>query len=130
MEQSVDTERRERRRPLFVIALAVAIGALLFGVAGGSDSEVQPRVVEGWARPNDTGTSVGLFRSIEDDEGEGYVVAGARWSGPDDSWHDGAVGPTCIGTDVTLFTEVELGVVDVTSPDGTRWTHVVWLRCL
>ena len=37
--------------------------------------------------------------------------------------------PTCVGTDTTSMTRVEIGVIDV---DGQHMSYakVVWLRCL
>lgn len=88
------------------------------------------RVVHGWAQPSDGGAAIGLFDSPDDGEGDGFIIAGARWADAGGGWHDGATAPTCIGSDETTLTEVELGVVDVQNPQGLEWSQVVWLRCL
>lgn len=56
------------------------------------------------------------------------MIAGAFWSGTDNSWRHGDT-PTCVGTDTTSMTRVEIGVIDV---DGQHMSYakVVWLRCL
>jgi hypothetical protein len=62
--------------------------------------------------PNATGTAIALSDS-------------------DDVWHDGAEGPSCVGTDTRRKAFVRLGIVEVDAdaggPGGPR---VVWLRCL
>jgi hypothetical protein len=52
-----------------------------------------------------------------------------------DVWHNGADLPTCVGTDTTTRTHVQLGIVDIDSSgsdDVNVWTesYVAWLRCL
>lgn len=57
-------------------------------------------------------------------------MAGARWTDPAGSWHEGDDTPTCIGTETTSsLTDVELGVITVEA-EGASWEQVVWLRCL
>jgi len=91
-----------------------------------------PDVVEGWAAPNATGTAISLHESTDTRDGTGYIIAGASWSGPDNVWHDGADGPTCVGTDTSAKMHVQLGIVDVRpGQDGVvGGSRVVWLRCL
>lgn len=90
---------------------------------------VTPDVVEGWAMPNWTGTAISLHDSDDTRDGNGYIIAGARWAGRDNLWHDGADGPTCVGTDTSVKTHVQMGIVDVEGEDA-GWAHVVWLRCV
>jgi hypothetical protein len=84
--------------------------------------------VEGWAAPNSSGTAIWLNESEGGDSGEGYVIAGARWSEPGVGWHQGIL-PTCVGTDTSSRIRVRLGLVDVDSEHG-GWTQVIWLQCL
>ena len=64
-------------------------------------------------------------------DGSGYIIAGASWVGQDGMWHDGADGPTCIGTDTATRTRVRLGIVDVeVDEEGIGGPRVMWLRCL
>ncbi|WP_181775317.1 hypothetical protein [Amycolatopsis pittospori] len=92
--------------------------------------DVRPTVFEGWAWPNAAGNTIWLTEAPDGrSEGDGFILAGARWTGPDHVRHDGAFGPTCVGTDTTSSTHVEIGVVDVEA-DGASWRHAVWLRCL
>jgi len=115
--------------------VAVAVGVVVAGVFGlwgfTTRHSATPDVVEGWAMPNGHGTAIALHDSDDDREGTGYIVAGASWTGRDGVWHDGADGPTCIGTDTSTKTHVRLGIVDV-KPDGEGdgGPRVVWLRCL
>jgi hypothetical protein len=113
--------------------LVVPAVGLVFVVVGvwltSTRSSVAPDVVEGWAMPNMRGTAISLHDSDDTRDGSGYVIAGASWAGPDDVWHDGADSPTCVGTDTTTRTRVQLGIVDVDADHGS-WAHVVWLRCL
>ena len=64
-----------------------------------------------------------------DADREGFVIAGASWAGPDDVWHDGTQ-TSCVGTDTSVGTRVELGLVDYSDPIVGTGTQVVWLRCL
>jgi hypothetical protein len=119
------------RRSLSIAVLA-AVGLLLVlalwgGLGGGAAS---PRIVEGWATPDASGTAVSLHDSPDGGPGEGYIVAGAWWKGVDGVQHDGADLPTCIGIDPASSTHVRLGLVTVRSPDGSRWDQVTWLECL
>ena len=92
--------------------------------------DVRPTMVEGWAWPNSAGNTIWLTETPDGrSKGDGFILAGARWTGPDNVWHDGAFGPTCVGTDTAAAAHVELGVVDVEA-DGVSWRHAVWLRCL
>lgn len=91
---------------------------------------VTPDVVEGWAMPNIHGTAIQLHDSDDTREGDGYVIAGVAWAGPDNLWHVGADGPTCVGTDTTKQVRVRLGVVDVEPDEGIGGPRVVWMRCL
>jgi hypothetical protein len=92
---------------------------------------VTPDVVEGWAQPNASGTAIGLFDSNDTRAGNGYIIAGAWWSDRDNVWHEGANGPTCVGTDTATKTHVQLGIVDVEADEGgIGGPRVVWLRCL
>lgn len=122
----------EPRRRTSTIAVVGAVGLLLVmalwvGSGGGAAS---PRIVEGWATPNASGTAISLHDPSDGGPGEGYIVAGAWWQGVDGVQHDGAVLPTCIGTDTASSTHVRLGLVTVASPDGARWDQVTWLECL
>jgi hypothetical protein len=90
-----------------------------------------PDVVEGWAMPNMHGTAISLHDSDDTRDGDGYIIAGAQWSGQDNVWHQGADGPTCVGTDTTRKTHVRLGIVDVSPDEGVPGRpYVMWLRCL
>jgi hypothetical protein len=61
----------------------------------------------------------------------GTLAAGASWAGPDNMWHEGGRGPTCVGTDTAAKTHVQLGIVYVeTGNGGIGGAHVAWLRCL
>ena len=112
-----------------VVGVVVAVGFGGWGFA--TRHSATPDVVEGWAMPNASGSAISLHDSDDTRDGNGYIVAGAAWAGPDGLWHNGADGPTCIGTDTTVKTRVRLGIVDVAvgegGPGGPR---VVWLRCL
>jgi hypothetical protein len=123
------TELRRRRSTIVAVA---AVGLLLVLALwdGWRGDVASPRIVEGWATPNGSGTAVSLHDSRHGGPGEGYVVAGAWWRGVDGATHDGADLPTCIGTDTTSSTHVRLGLVTVESPDGARWEQVTWLECL
>ncbi len=108
-----------------VAAVAVAITATWL-----LNRDVRPSIVEGWAWPDSAGTTIWLTETPDgNSKGDGFILSGARWSGLDHVLHDGASGPTCVGTDTTAATHVELGVVDVRT-DGMSWRHAVWLRCL
>ena len=122
-----------RQRPVVVSASAVVL--VLVMIAGSllrvrTADAVAPRVVEGWAMPNASGTAISLHQSDTGGPGEGYIVAGASWVGVDDVWHSGAQSPTCIGDDPSSTTAVRLSAVSVALEDGTREDHVVHLRCL
>lgn len=81
--------------------------------------------------PNGSGTAIALYDSNDTRDGTSYIVVGASWAGRDGVWHDGADGPTCIGTDTTTKTSVRLGIVDVEAGlDGIGGPRVAWLRCL
>jgi hypothetical protein len=54
--------------------------------------------------PNASGTAIVLFDSNDARACNGYVIADAWWSDRDNVWHDGADGPTCVGTDTTAKT--------------------------
>lgn len=130
MSQST-LDRRDRGRTR-MIATTAAIGLLVVlavWAAWGSGS-VSPRTVEGWAMPNAAGTAISLHDSPQDVSGEGYVIAGARWRGTDNVWHDSADIPSCVGTDSDSFTHVRLGLVTVEAPDDVTWNQVAWLECL
>ena len=121
----------ELRRFVAPVVVGVVVAAA-FGVwAFTTRHSVTPDVVEGWAMPNANGTAISLHDTDEPHDGEGYIVAGASWAGRDGVWHEGADGPTCIGTDTSAKTHVRLGIVEV-APDeeGVGGPHVVWLRCL
>ncbi|MFD9701470.1 hypothetical protein [Lentzea sp. NPDC059081] len=117
----------------FVAPIAVGVVvAIAFGVWGFTTRHsATPDVVEGWAMPNAHGTAVSLHDSNDTRVGSGYIVTGASWAGRDGLWHDGADGPTCIGTDTATKTRVRLGIVDVEpGEEGNGGPRVVWLRCL
>ena len=123
--ESAGTSRRQRLLwALLAVAVAVAAG---YWLTSGRHTAT-PRVVEGWAMPNADGTAISLHESRDatPNPGEGYVIAGAEWRGPDGSWRDGASLPTCVGTDTSSMTHVRLGVVNVTG----RGSHVAWLECM
>lgn len=111
------------------VAVLVGMLALLAALFLFPDRPVSPRVAEGWAMPDATGTAISLHESPDDEWGEGYIVAGAQWTDSSGVWHDGADMPTCIGTDTSSLTRVELSVITVKS-EGATWEHVVSLRCL
>ncbi|QFU89839.1 hypothetical protein [Amycolatopsis sp. YIM 10] len=67
-------------------------------------------VVEGWAMPNAAGTVVSLHDSDDTRSGNSYIIAAASWSDSENVWHEGAGGPTCVGTDTTKKTRVRLGI--------------------
>lgn len=115
-----------------IIAVAAVIGLLVTLAlrAGWDAGAVSPRTVEGWAMPNASGTAISLHDSPDDASGEGYVIAGAQWRGVENSWHDPADIPTCVGTDTGRLTHVRLGVVTVETPDGGSREQVAWLECL
>jgi hypothetical protein len=112
-----------------VAAVLGWLGFLVLGVVFLVDRHTAtPDAVEGWAMPNAQGTAISLHDSTDDRPGNGYVIAGARWAGPDGVWRDDAV--SCVGTDTTVRTRVRLGIVDVVPGDAPGGPHVVWLRCL
>jgi hypothetical protein len=113
--------------------VAVGVVAVIaFGIWGFTTRHTAtPEVVEGWAMPNASGTAIGFLDSIDAGAGDGYVIAGAWWSDVDNVWHEGSGGPTCVGTDTTTKTHVQLGIVDVEADaGGIGGPRVVWLRCL
>ncbi|MBV9843768.1 MAG: hypothetical protein JOZ47_01660 [Kutzneria sp.] len=114
------------------VVVALTMGPVVTALGGWQLSNrhsVTPDVIEGWAVPNAEGTAVSLHDSNDDRPGNSYVIAGARWAGPDNSWHDGGGGPTCAGTDTNTRIHVQMGIVDVdAAPIGGP--YVVWLRCL
>lgn len=114
------------------IAAFAALGLLLVLSLwdGWGGDAAAPRIVEGWATLNVSGTTISLHDSRDGGPGEGYIVAGAWWQGVDGVQHDGADLPTCIGTDTASSIHVRLGLVTVASPDGARWDQVTWLECL
>lgn len=115
------------RRFVAPVAVGVIVAAA-FGVwEFSSRHSATPDVVEGWAMPNTDGTAISLHDSDDPRDGNSYIVAGASWAGLDGVWHDGADGPTCVGTDTTARTHVRLGIVDA---EGAGGPQVVWLRCL
>jgi hypothetical protein len=117
----------------FVAPVAVGVvAAVVFGIwAFTMRHSATPDVVEGWAMPNMHGTAISLHDSDDSRDGDGYIIAGAAWAGPDGVWHAGAEGPTCVGTDTSVRTRVRLGIVDVDADDeGFGGPRVVWLRCL
>jgi len=131
MGNDVHTEPR-RTRPK-VLAMAIAAAGLLVASAawvGVQLLPVSPRVVEGWAQPNATGTAIGLHDSPDAERGEGYIIAGADWRRAEGPWNDGTSSPTCIGTDPAAMTHVRLGVVTVKVQEGSTREQVVWLQCL
>jgi hypothetical protein len=119
---------KRRRRIEVVMVGALVTLALVFSWVG-NRHEAIPEIVEGWAMPNASGSAISLHRSDAELNGNGFIVAGARWVGPDNVWHDGGSLPTCIGTDTASLTPVRLGIVHVES-ENASWQHVVWLRCL
>lgn len=125
--KSLTVDHRGRVGVVAAFALALVVAALAIWSAQGGG--VEPRTVEGWASPNRSGTAISLH--VDDDgAGEGYIVAGARWVGNDNVWHDGTELPTCIGNDPRSRTAVQLSVVTVELDDGTSWDQVVVVRCL
>jgi hypothetical protein len=117
----------------FVVPVAVGVvAAVAFGIWWFTTRyTATPDVVEGWAMPNVAGTAISLHDSNDTRDGNGYIVAGAWWAGRDNVWHDGAEGPTCVGTDTTAKTRVQLGIVDVKAGgEGIGGPRVAWLRCL
>ncbi|AIG81040.1 hypothetical protein [Amycolatopsis japonica] len=112
------------------VTAVVAVAAVAITATWLLNRDVRPTTVEGWAWPNAAGNTIWLTESPEGgSNGDGFILSGARWVGPDNVWRDGSSGPTCVGTDTTVATHVQLGVVDVRT-DGMSWRHAVWLRCL
>lgn len=130
MSQSTLAKQGGRRSTIVATAAALGLLVALALWAGWAGGAVSPRTVEGWAMPNASGTAISLHDSPEGGPGEGYIIAGAQWRGIDNSWHDGADIPTCVGTDMSSFTHVRLGLVTVETPDGLTWEQVAWLECL
>lgn len=83
------------------------------------------------ATPNADGTAIWLYTSEAMTEGDGYVIAGASWTGTDNTWHSGGGrGPTCVGTVTSEATHVRVGIVEVEAGEGPGGPRVVWLQCL
>src|SRR5690606_25791400 len=99
-------------------------------VAARNDGPATPRVVSGWAMPNEAGTRISLHQAPQEAPGEGHVIAGAQWTGVDGLTHEGDDLPTCVGTDPSSSTRVQLGLVTVETPDGGVRDQVSWLECL
>lgn len=118
-----------RRRAILAVVVVLGLALVLVLMAGWGRA-ASPRLVEGWAMPNHSGTAISLHDSPDGGPGEGYVVAGAWWQDVDGTVHDGADLPTCIGSDTTSRTHVRLGLVTVTSSEGGWWDHVTWVECL
>ena len=111
------------------VAVVAAIAWAIWWFA--TQHTVTPDVVEGWATPTQTGTAISLHDSNDTRDSNVYIVAGAAWSDRDNVWHDGANGPTCVGTDTSAKTHVQLGIVDVQAgQEGIGGPRVAWLRCL
>ncbi|MFD9697470.1 hypothetical protein [Lentzea sp. NPDC059081] len=115
----------------FVAPVAVGVVVAAFGIwEFTTQHSATPEVVEGWAMPNGSGTAIALHNSDGGRDG-GYVVSGVSWADRDGVWHDGADGPTCVGTDTAVKTHVRLGIVDVEAGrEGLGGRRVVWFRCL
>lgn len=122
--------KQDRRRFVTITVTAVAVGllAVLALWARWSGDAVSPRIVEGWAMPNASGTAVSLHQSPEDTSGEGYVIAGARWRGIDNVWHD-LISRRASATTLAR-SAIMLGLITVETPDGGVWDQVTWLECL
>lgn len=101
---------------------------LLLLTACGSGG-VEPRVIEGLADANTDGTVIWLTEAGSDDNGEGYIVAGADFKQADGTSRQGG-SATCIEPGATRQ-PVQLGLVKVDGGKdfGTR-EHVVWVHCL
>lgn len=127
MERATKLNRRELVAGIATgLVVALVMGALMMIDA----DTATPRSIEGWAMPNANGTKISLHESPDHEQGEGYGIAGAMWADPAGPWRRWEEGPTCIGTDTSSMTHVELHVVTVQSDDlGTR-PQVVSLRCL
>ncbi|GGM73395.1 hypothetical protein GCM10011609_06490 [Lentzea pudingi] len=121
----------DMRRFVAPAAVGVVV-AIVFGAWGFTTRHsATPDVVEGWAMPNAHGTAISLHDSNDTRAGNSHIVTGASWASRDGLWHDGADGPTCIGTDTATKTRVRLGIVDVEpGEEGNGGPRVVWLRCL
>lgn len=121
------------RLRLFVGAVLLLTVMVAVMSARSDSAAATPRVIEGWAMPNIAGTAISLHASAsvtDENSGDGFIVAGASWAGPDGVWHDGTDLPTCIGTDPGSFTHVRLGVIDVRGGEAPSGPRIVWLRCL
>jgi hypothetical protein len=121
---------QQRRVTAPWVAAAVALLAVLALWSAWGSGSGATRVVEGWAMPNEAGTAVSLHDAQDGDRGTGYVVAGAMWKDAEGVWSDGADLPTCIGTDTGSLTHVRMGLVTVSTPEGTTWDQVTWPECL
>lgn len=127
-----DNVARADRWGVLALLAVVAVGLGALGANLLDDGVQEPRVVRGIAMPNAAGGAISLHAEEDggpDASGEGFVIAGASWAGPDDVWHDGTQ-TSCVGTDTSVGTRVELGLVDYSDPIVGTGTQVVWLRCL
>ncbi|MET9232388.1 hypothetical protein [Lentzea sp. NPDC003310] len=118
------------RRFFAPVAVGVVVAVAFLGWGFVTRHSAVPDVVEGWARPNGNGTAIAFYESDDHRDSNSYIVAGASWAGRDGLWHDGADGPTCVGTDTSARVHVRLGVVDVEPDVEGGGPRVVWLRCL
>ncbi|NGY65146.1 hypothetical protein G7043_40195 [Lentzea sp. NEAU-D13] len=114
---NIRTCRGAVAKPSWPRVAPVAVGVVVAIVFGAWEFTTRhsatPDVVEGWAMPNAHGTAISLHDSNDTRAGDGYIVTGASWAGRDGLWHDGADGPTCIGTDTATKTRV-------------RWASWMW----
>jgi hypothetical protein len=121
-----------RRRLFILTGVVFGVTALAVGILWWLTvrHHATPDIVEGWAMPNAGGDAISLHDSDDSRDGNGYIIAGASWSGPDGVVHTGSMRPTCIGTDTTVKKRVQLGIVDIEDSEFGKWAHVIWLRCL
>lgn len=128
----VGTSGADRWGVLALLAVvAVGLGAL--GANLLDDGVQEPRVVRGIATPDTSGSIVTFHEGAPDvapgADGDRYVIAGATWAGTDNVWNDGTQ-TSCVGTDTSVSTRVELGLVEFSDPVVGQGTRIVWLRCL
>ncbi|MFI6024937.1 hypothetical protein [Amycolatopsis magusensis] len=116
----------------FMAPVAVGVvAAVAFGIWWVTTRHTAtPEILEGWAMPNAGGAAISLHDNGDAASGNGYIIAGAAWVGRDNVWHEGASGPTCVGTDTSTRTRVRLAVVHAEPGEGIGGSLVVWLRCL
>jgi hypothetical protein len=129
---SHDPERGADRWGVLALLAVLAVGLGALGANLLDDGVQEPRVVEGIAMPNSSGAAISLHDDVDGEAGEGgegYIIAGASWAGPDNVWNDGTQ-VSCVGNDPTVGTRVELGLVEFSDPIVGRGERVVWLRCL